>query len=203
MSTETANLGLTKPELDEQYQLGVWNDNSDKIDQFAGEVNAALAAESAARETTDAALTGQIDTGAKNRLTINSGSSTPPTRWINIPVSVEAGKYRVYFGTLASDDTDAEKCQACFLDSGNQQVSNWLSFSRGSGVSAAATLTSTATTLRLYPSDSYAHSEGDTVTFTDGMVCAESDWAISQEYAPYCPTMPELYAMIQALQNGG
>ena len=145
----------------------------------------------------------QIDSGAKNRLTINSGSSTPPTRWINIPVSVSAGKYRVYFGTLSSDDADAEKCQACFLDSSNAQVSNWMGFERGSAVSAAATLTSTATTLRLYPSDSYAHSEGDTVTFTDGMVCAESDWAISQEYAPYCPTMPELYQMIQALQNGG
>lgn len=203
MSTETANLGLTKPELDEQYQLGVWNDNSDKIDQFAGEVNAALAAESTAREATDAALTGQIDTGAKNRLTINSGSSTPPTRWINIPVSVEAGKYRVYFGTLASDDTDAETCQAIFMDTSNANVSNWMMLTRGNDASAVATVTSAATTLRLYPSDSYAHSEGDTVTFTDGMVCAEPDWAISQEYAPYCPTLQELYAMIQALQNGG
>lgn len=148
------------------------------------------------------AVAEQIDTGAKNRLTINSGSSTPPTRWINIPVNIEAGKYRVYFGTLASDDTDAEKCQACFLNSDNQQVSNWLSFSRGSGVSAAATLTGAATSFRLYPSDSYAHSEGVTVTFTDGMVCAESDWAISQKYVPYCPTMAELYQMILDLGGG-
>lgn len=43
MSTETTNLGLTKPELDEQYQLSVWNENSDILDQFAGEVNTALA----------------------------------------------------------------------------------------------------------------------------------------------------------------
>lgn len=148
------------------------------------------------------AVAEQIDSGAKNRLTINSGSSTPPTRWINIPISVEAGKYRVYFGTLASDDTDAEKCQACFLDSSNAQVSNWLSFDRSSDVSAVATLTSTATTLRLYASDSYAHSEGDTVTFTDGMVCAESDWAISQKYVQYCPTMAELYQMILDLGGG-
>jgi hypothetical protein len=148
------------------------------------------------------AVAGQIDGGAKNRLTINSGSNTPPTRWINIPVSIAPGTYHVFFGNLASDDTDAEKCQACFLDSANTQVSNWLSFERGTDVSAVATLTGAAITLRLYPSDSYAHSEGDTVTFTDGMVCAESDWAISQEYAPYCPTMPELYQMILDLGGG-
>lgn len=148
------------------------------------------------------AVAGQIDTGAKNRLTISSGSNTPPTRWINIPVNIEAGKYRVYFGTLASDDTDAEICQACFLDSNSAQVSNWLSFERGSDVSAAATLTSTATTLRLYASDSYAHSAGDTVTYTDGMVCKDTDWAISQKYVPYCPTMAELYQMILDLGGG-
>lgn len=148
------------------------------------------------------AVAEQIDSGSKNRLTINSGSSTPPTRWINIPVSVESGNYRVYFGNLTSDDTDAEKCQACFLDSANTQVSNWLSFERGTDVSAAATLTGSATTFRLYPSDSYAHSEGDTVTFSDGMVCAESEWSISQKYVPYCPTMPELYQMILDLGGG-
>lgn len=148
------------------------------------------------------AVAEQIDTGAKNRLTIGSGSSTPPTRWINIPVSVGSGNFRVSFGTLSSDDTDSDKCQACFLDASNTQVSNWLTFTRGTDVSAAAALTGAATTFRLYPSDSYAHSEGDTVTFTDGMVCAESDWAISQKYVPYCPTMAELYQMILDLGGG-
>lgn len=148
------------------------------------------------------AVAEQIDTGAKNRLTINSGRSTPQTRWINIPVSVEAGKYRVYFGTLASDDTDAEICQACFLDASNQQASNWMSFIRSAAVSASATLTAAATTLRLYASDSYAHSEGDVVSFVDGMVCKEEEWEISQTYVPYCPTMAELYQMILDLGSG-
>ena len=35
------------------------------------------------------------------------------------------------------------------------------------------------------------------------MVCKAVDYLVSPEFAPYCPTMPELYAMIQALQNGG
>lgn len=175
----------------------------DAVDAVASKASAAdLTAEVTAREKTDAALAGQIDTGAKNRLTINSGSSTPPTRWINIPVSVEAGKYRVYFGNLMSDDTDAEICQACFLDGSNQQTSNWMSFSRSAAVSASATLTAAATTLRLYASDSYAHSEGDVVSFVDGMVCKEAEWEISQTYVPYCPTMPELYQMILDLGGG-
>lgn len=50
MSTETANLGLTKPELDEQFKLSDWNGNSDKIDQFAGEVNTALAGKASAAD---------------------------------------------------------------------------------------------------------------------------------------------------------
>lgn len=166
----------------------------------------ALNAEATARESADDALTAglavQINSSAKNRLTINSGSNTLPTRWINIPVSVEAGKYRVYFGNLMSDDTDVETCQACFLDSSNQQASNWMSFSRSAAVSASATLTAAATTLRLYASDSYAHSEGDVVSFVDGMVCKEEEWAISQTYVPYCPTMAELYQMILDLGGG-
>lgn len=43
MSTTTTNLGLTKPELSEQFQLSTWNGNSDIIDTFAGQTNTALA----------------------------------------------------------------------------------------------------------------------------------------------------------------
>ena len=43
MSTETTNLGLTKPDVSERYDLDVWNGNSDLVDAFAGEVNTSLA----------------------------------------------------------------------------------------------------------------------------------------------------------------
>lgn len=43
MSTQTENLGLTKPEIDENFQLSVWNGNTDILDEFAGQVNTALA----------------------------------------------------------------------------------------------------------------------------------------------------------------
>ncbi len=31
------------------------------------------------------------------------------------------------------------------------------------------------------------------------MVCSKAAWDISKKFVPYCPTLPELYAMIQAL----
>ena len=31
------------------------------------------------------------------------------------------------------------------------------------------------------------------------MICSKAAWDISQTFVPYCPTLPELYAMIQAL----
>lgn len=115
-----------------------------------------------------------INPGEENMMTVTSGSSVPPTRWIDIPVSVSAGGYRVSFDTLTSNDTDASTCQAIFMDSGNNTVSAWIMLERGSNVSAFATVTSAATVLRLYASDTYAHSEGDTVTYTGGAIYAGS-----------------------------
>lgn len=75
MSTETANLGLTKPELDEQYKLSDWNGNSDKIDQFAGEVNTALAGKASAADLAakQDALTFDTGTAKDSENSITSG----------------------------------------------------------------------------------------------------------------------------------
>lgn len=144
------------------------------------------------------ALTDIVNSGGKNKLQVASGQSTPPTRWINIPVVIPAGVYRVFFGDLQSDDTDSNLCQACFLDSSNVQVSNWLTFTRGTDVSAQATITGETAILRLYPSDSYAHSQNDTVTFERAMICDKALWDISPVYTPYCPTLAELYALVKS-----
>jgi len=234
MSTETANLGLTKPELDEQYQLSVWNDNSDKIDQYAGEVNAALAekqaaltfdsvpmtgssnpvrsggirlaidSEEAARQEADTVITtglaGQIDGGAKNLLGSSTGSGT---RFINIQIALKPGKYHVRFGNITSTDTDATTCQFVGFDTENSAVTNYSQLQRGNNIDFVLTVNSETSYVRLYASSSYAAGAGDTVSYTDGMICTEADWAISQKYVPYCPTMPELYQMILALQSGG
>lgn len=138
-----------------------------------------------------------VNSGGKNKLQTDSGQSTPPTRWINVPIVLQPGVYAVYFGNLQSTDTDSAICQACFLD-GAAQVSNWLAFSRGQDVASIATITAQTTTFRLYPSDSYAHSENDTVTFSQAMICDKSLYDISPQYEPYCPTLYELYNLVKS-----
>lgn len=138
-----------------------------------------------------------VNSGGKNKMQTDSGQSTPPTRWINIPIVLQPGVYVVYFGDLQSNDTDSAVCQACFMD-GATQVSNWLAFNRGQDVAAIATIRAQTATFRLYPSDSYAHSEGDIVTFSQAMICNKSLYDISPQYEPYCPTLFELYNLVKS-----
>lgn len=143
-------------------------------------------------------LAGILDSGSKNKMPVASGQSTPPTRWINVPVVLPPGTYRISFGSLVSTDTDDQVCQACFL-SGSLQVSNWLSFERGTNVhSGICTITAETTVFRLYPAGSYASSEGDTVTFDQCMICTEDDWKISETYVPYCPSLYDLYLLVKS-----
>lgn len=198
MSTETANLGLTKPSIDENFKLDDWNGNSDIIDQFAGQVNTALTGKAAAADLTKttAATTQQINEGCKNRATVNSTSGT---RNVTIPVSLPAGEYVIRFGEIASTDTDATVCRVALADATDTAV--WSGgTTRGEDKTISVTLEAAAAMLYVYASDNYNHSAGDTVTITDLMICTKADWDLSQTYVPYCPTLPELYAMILAMQ---
>jgi len=198
MSTTTPNLGLTKPELSEQFQLSTWNGNSDILDAYAGQVNTALAGKAAAADLTKttAATTQQINGGAKNRATVNSTSGT---RNVTIPVSLPAGEYVIRFGEIASTDTDATVCRVALADATDTAV--WAGgATRGEDKTISVTLEAAAEMIYVYASDSYNHSAGDTVTITDLMICTKADWDLSQTYVPYCPTLPELYAMILAMQ---
>ena len=107
MSTETANLGLTKPELDEQYKLSDWNGNSDKIDQFAGEVNTALANKqegltfgtSTAKDSTESLTSGAIWAAIWSQIFgVNSNknlSQDVPEGGYDCDTLTEVGIYRV------------------------------------------------------------------------------------------------------------
>lgn len=139
-------------------------------------------------------LTNTIDNGAKNRAETANASSTT---WVNIPCVVQPGTYVVSFGNVTSDDTDSTTCQVLAVDS-NGVVSDSKQIERNNDVSVVLTVTSETTHVRIYASDTYAHSSGDTVTVSDCMVCTESDYAISPAYVPYCPTLAELYALVKS-----
>ena len=191
MSTTTPNLGLTKPELSEQFQLSTWNGNSDIIDQFAGTVNAALACKASTAALLD--LTGQC----KNRAKVNGFTATLREA---VPVSLPAGAYVISIGEITSTDTDASVCLLALLDGSSNSI--WSGgTTRGEGKTITVTIESDAASLMVYASDNYSHSSGDTVTVSNLMICAKADWDVSRTYVPYSPTFAEMYQMILALQQ--
>lgn len=54
MASQTTNLNLTKPELSEAFKLSDWNGNIQKIDDWAGTINTAVATITALAERVQA-----------------------------------------------------------------------------------------------------------------------------------------------------
>jgi hypothetical protein len=139
--------------------------------------------------------------GNKNLMSTESDSSDGTQNWLDIPVDLVAGDYAILFGTLTSNDTDAEKCRGIFLTSDYQNASVYFMFDRGTNVSAEVSVTAKASILRINPSTTISYSAGDTVSFEKGMICTAADWALSHEYRPYEPSMNELYEMVKNFQT--
>lgn len=182
-------------------QADVSDAKSDILDisQAQGTLSDSLDDEIDARMKTDVSVAGVVDSGGKNRATVNIGSATLRT---SVPVNLPAGKYVIYFGEITSTDTDASVCLLSLLNESSTSV--WTGgTTRGEGKTIEITITDAAASLMVYASDNYSHGTGDTVAFSNLMICSKSDWDASQTYVPYCPTMQELYQMILALQAGG
>ena len=168
-----------------------------EIDACPGRITAEETARAAADAKHAAALAELINSGAKNYLTTSSGSGT---KSVAIDVNLPAGEYVVSFGSLTSTDTDYTTCQIIALNGASVvSASPQLQMERGSNVHGTITLTSAAKKIEIYASKTGTGATGDTVTFSNGMVCLPEAYAITTDFVPYCPTLPELYAMIQAL----
>lgn len=164
-----------------------------------------LVAETAARQVLQTALIAQINGGAKNRCPTQSGSSAGQSevRWFDISgLSVPAGDYVFSFTSMTSTDTDGSRCRGVFYDENGGRASEYFYIPRGDNVSVNVILTAAAKSCRINSGETLAESTGDTMSFSGAMICSKADWAVSQAYAPYCPTLPELYQMIIS-QNGG
>ena len=146
-------------------------------------------------DTDTAALVDIIDSGAKNHLTQTDFSGTAQ---VEIPIKIPAGTYVIYRSNLTTDDTDATSCLCRFYDdSGGTNVQRAsVGLARGGDRATTIEVSGDTTFMRIYASDSAAHSTGDTISGTNFMVCAQSAWNISQTFQPYCPSNQELYKMI-------
>lgn len=68
MATQTTNLGLTKPDAAEGYDINVFNGNADKMDEFAGEVRRMLGG-------TGGGLGDKVDTLLENVAAVKADTS--------------------------------------------------------------------------------------------------------------------------------
>lgn len=149
----------------------------------------------------NAELARLIDSGAKNSIKTNAGTSIPENRFIEIPLSdVKAGAYILYFGHIESTLVDTT-CNVSIRDASNNTVTtpSEFQFSQGDGVYREIRVTAdTASKIRIYSANNFANSLNQSVSFTDAMLCPKSAWDISQTYVPYCPSLQELYDLVQS-----
>lgn len=142
----------------------------------------------AATNRLTAALADILDsTGAKNRLSVNSGTTGSGNGYFvqDLPITLEPGDYvwkmtrtgdtSTSFVVRAADDTELAR------------------ITRGAGVTdivSEFSISGKAAKVSIYV--------GYSVTITDAMICSAAAYAVSNAYAPYAPTNAELYAMILA-----
>lgn len=196
--TTTPNLGLKKPDNSDVINIQNLNDNADILD---GTIADEIAARKAADEAEKSAIAEIVDNGAKNRL--QQSDFTTTTSSIDIPCVLPPGKYVLYRGNLQSTDTDANTCLfRLYDDSGGSNVQRLnQTILRGEGLTYRFTITDKATFARFYPSDTAAHSSGDTLTAENMMICPAELYDISTEFVEYCPTLAELYKRVLVLEN--
>lgn len=108
----------------------------------------------------------------------------------------------VYFGNIISTDTDTNQCAVLFIYTGDTSSRVFL-VNRGTSSSFSANLeTNVLKSIRIYPSDNYVHSSGDTVTVTNFMVCPKFLYDADTTYQPYAlpstKITPELIELVDS-----
>ena len=179
----------------------------------------ALAAETTARIEADAkhlaALVELVDGGAKNKLKITASSTT--TNGVQITINAD--------GTVTADGTAQDKKATgnIYFQLGNVDVANGDAIHISGCPSGGSYSNSYAFYIDYAGGSTLAYDEGSGADYTANadrtlrcriiirsgtvvnnltfrpMVDYQAYHKISQAFVPYCPSLPELYAMIQAL----
>lgn len=216
MSTQTPNLNLTMPALEELYDLDVWNTNSQKIDDFAGTVQAHLANQqnphnvTAAQIGVEKPLQDIIDSGAKNRLKITASS----TVLSGVTVTINAVKGEITLnGTCETTSTytitdlstlglSTSTTYKICGDLPETSDSRYMLYAYTAGAGQWDNLTNndkqydsqwTNLRLRIYAGQTF-----NNLTLRP-MICSVDDFKISPNFVPHCPTLAELYAMVMGV----
>lgn len=178
----------TKPEIDSMFE-----DYTTTADQNL--IDAAQDADIDNLQAADTihlnALKWIVDTG--NVKNLCPESSATATANYTIDMDLPAGSYVVQFGSLTSTDTDYATCQVIALYGATVvSTSPQLQMERGTNVHGTLNVGSAANKLQIYASRTGPAATGDTLTFSDLMVCVPELYAISTKYVPYAQTNLEL-----------
>ncbi|MCR4644532.1 MAG: hypothetical protein K5695_03865 [Oscillospiraceae bacterium] len=170
-----------------------------------------------------AGIVGVLDNGAKNRLDPNnacgyygqgaafpitvggvtftlgsdgsiSTSGTPATDiTLRIPITLQPGSY--HFSGCPANGSDS----SYWLDLRHAGYDSLItqSVDYGDGIYYSFLYTPMDIDVCLHIAAGY---DPSSVVFRP-MICTTNDWYVSQAFVPYCPSIAELYAMIQALQS--
>lgn len=155
-----------------------------------------------------------IDNGAKNRLSITATSTT--TNGIAITINSD--------GTVTMDGVNLDKkaTGAIFFQLGNMDITNGESVHLSGCPSGGSYSSGYAFYIDYAGGSTLAYDEGNGATYTSNadrtircriiirsgtvidnltfkpMVCLDDAYKISDKFVPYCPTLKDLYAMVQS-----
>ena len=187
--------GMTKQQLITALTKGLNAADEDDLEELTqivqGKANSSdLTDEETARANADnkiiAALANILDsTGAKNRLSVNSGTTGSGYGYFveNLPINLPPGEYVAKM----TRDTSGQ-LTLVVRDASNNELAR---ISKASGVTnfeEEFTITGTAAKVSVYV--------GFSVTVSNAMICSKSAYEISPAFVPYAPTNAELYNMI-------
>lgn len=132
-----------------------------------------------------------VDNGNVKNLCPTPSATATANYTIDMPLA--AGSYVVQFGSITSTDTEYTTCQVIALNGATVvSTSPQLQMERGTNVHGTINVGSTANKLQIYASRTGTAATGDTLTFSDLMVCVPELYAISTKYVPYAQTNLEL-----------
>ena len=169
-------------------------------------VNSGITAEKLTQDENNISLL-RVHGGLKNYATINNGTYTANsgggTHSITIPfLGPITGDIVISIGNITSNDVDSSTCAFVFENDITSRET--VAVSRGDNINVSVSMgTFVATKLEIYPAASYQLSNGDTVSWTDLMICTKEDWDNSHDYQPYARSNLELTNNISSLYKVG
>ena len=187
----------------ENYQLGMQENHNDKFSMAVITEN--MKAIDKLLKAHEKHIVGFIDGDSrKNLLPVNdvSFTATSSAKWYEIKLQqpIQKGKYMLSFGNISSTDTDSTTCRIMFFSANWTDTLTDIQAERGENLTQEITLAKDCAIIRFCAASTATGGVGDTLTFTDAMICDKGIYDITAKYVPYSPTYQELVARVTALE---